>query len=139
MKIRKGIKRNRDGRVLAMVRKKYGKPIYPENRAVSKEQKSEINEKMYADTAWQQIKKSIKDDINQLSYEVWIDPCKPVSMENNEMTLCVENYLIVEILKNRYHQRLENIAKEVLHKPIKISFVVSCTRKDGLASYNETH
>lgn len=82
-------------RMLARSRRKYGKPNYP-GRIKSSKSNFDITEQDIADLTepddrmqelWKLIKENVRDNISQVSFETWIEPCCPVSITDNRIVL----------------------------------------------------
>ena len=82
-------------RMLARSRRKYGKPNYP-GRIKSSKSNFDITEQDIADLTepddrmqelWKLIKENVRDNISQVSFETWIEPCCLVSITDNRIVL----------------------------------------------------
>ena len=120
------------GRMLAKARSKYGKPNYHgriyKNAGTNVENQMEnvreMNEKIQnktmktAEEIWDMILKSIKEEISPVSYETWIQPCKPLIISGTKLVLLVENGFSKELVNKRYLVELQIIAKYVTKEAV---------------------
>lgn len=113
-------------RILAQARKKYGRPQYPGRGATAK--RSEGVERESVETLseiWAEVLKEIKGMVSFVSYETWIEPCKPLKVEGNKVILEVENLFLKEMLEKRYLNMMCTVLRKVTEQEMEFELVVS--------------
>lgn len=69
------------------------------------------------------MKKGLSEKITDTAMTLWIDPIKPVKMNNNKVILYVQSAYVKQILEENYVPMLKNQFKELLGFEVEIEFV----------------
>lgn len=113
-------------RILAQARKKYGKPQYPERTAtVKKREKYDCGKS--AETVsevWEHVQQAVRELVTPISYETWIEPCRLLKLEGNQVVLAVDNNLHIDMLQKRFLHLLEVEFTRVMVRDMEIELVV---------------
>ena len=82
------------------------------------------------DTAslWNSCLSTIQNKVNKQSFDTWFGPIKPISLENDILTIEVPNNFSKEWLENRYKSMILEALKAAENKDIAISFIISENR-----------
>lgn len=127
-------------RILARARKKYEKPDYPGKKNPSGIENSIVKEAVCEDrimdnrnkmvekynNVWDKINDIIRNEISPVSYETWIEPCRPLLISDERIVLLVENELSKHMIENRYIVYLSKITEKVMPgSHVKIEVVTS--------------
>lgn len=74
---------------------------------------------------WEKTVDVLKDELSQMSFESWIKPIRPISISGNEITLCVPNSAIKDMLTQRYGEIVISTLRSVtLSKELYPSYVL---------------
>jgi chromosomal replication initiator protein len=73
---------------------------------------------------WDQVLEKIALKINKPTYEAWVKPTYPVSMENNVLTISTPNDFAKDWLDSRYKEHFKDAIEEVSDTKVEIDFVV---------------
>ncbi len=77
------------------------------------------------DELWQKVLQSLKDELNAQSYETWIKPIKPLSIEDNELTIQVPNRFFQDWIQDNYLSLIKTSLFEESGQHFSISFLIS--------------
>jgi len=75
-----------------------------------------------AEEIWQKLLIPIQESTAKETFELWFSPLKPVSLENNILTIQVPNKYFSEWLKQNYNEMLEKNLSEFLGAPATIVY-----------------
>jgi len=73
---------------------------------------------------WQTVLQSLKEKVNPQSFETWIKPIKPLSLENNELKVQVPNRFFQDWIQDNYLSLIKTCLFEECQKRLSVSFVV---------------
>lgn len=73
---------------------------------------------------WREVIKVIREELTEVSYNTWIGPITPFSMEENKLILVVENDLTKAILNKRYLNLLQSSMEFVTTKKYDIEIYI---------------
>jgi chromosomal replication initiator protein len=71
---------------------------------------------------WQMVVDNIKQNIPTETYDLWISPLNPLSLEDNIFILGVPNNFFSQWLQEHQQENIEKILSDKLEKPIKLDF-----------------
>ncbi len=74
---------------------------------------------------WKEIINRIKPSLSEQSYELWIEPVKPLSFEKNNLILQIPNRFFSQWIKDHFQNQIEQLLYELTHQNYKLSFVFS--------------
>ena len=128
-------------RILAKARKKYGIPDYPGRKekshnsndveVVKTETTAKSKKEETVHEIWKSVKNTVKVEISPVSYETWIESCKPLGIKHDKLVLLVENGLMREMIERRYLIYLQKAVK--LARSLDISGVKLITMEEYMA------
>ncbi len=75
------------------------------------------------DTIWEKTLESISPFLSKPSFETWLKPTKPVSLEGNLLTVEVPNDFARDWLESRYAPLLATTLKELLEEDVELRFI----------------
>lgn len=75
------------------------------------------------DTIWEKTLESISSFLSKPSFETWLKPTKPVSLEGKLLTIEVSNDFARDWLESRYAPQLISILRELLEEDIELRFI----------------
>ncbi len=75
------------------------------------------------DTIWEKTLESVSPFLSKPSFETWLKPTKPLSLENNIMIIEVPNDFAREWLESRYSPLLTTTIKELLEEEVELKFI----------------
>jgi chromosomal replication initiator protein len=73
---------------------------------------------------WDKVLEKIATKINKPTYEAWVKPTFPISMENNVLTISTPNDFAKDWLDARYKEHFRDAIKEVSEATVEIDFIV---------------
>src|SRR5699024_5004316 len=73
---------------------------------------------------WNNTLKLIKVELTEVSFNTWLKPIEPLSMENDDILLAVPNDFTKSILEGRYLNLIKNAIKQATNKNYDISFTI---------------
>ncbi|KAB3533829.1 chromosomal replication initiator protein DnaA [Alkaliphilus pronyensis] len=73
---------------------------------------------------WEKTLDLIKTELTEVSFNTWIKTIDPISLEEKQIILGVQNDFTRGILNNRYLALLSNAIKQVTTKKLEIQFIV---------------
>ena len=71
---------------------------------------------------WKKVVENLQGQMSQESFNLWIAPLKPISLENNKFVLQVPNKYFSDWIKNYQQGSIEKILNEETQSEIKIEF-----------------
>jgi chromosomal replication initiator protein len=71
---------------------------------------------------WQKVVENLKDQMSEESFNLWIQPLKPVNFDNGILVLQVPNKYFSDWLKNHQQENIEKILSTQAENKIGISF-----------------
>lgn len=78
---------------------------------------------------WQDVCNIIKREITEVSYNTWIKPIEPVSIENDKIDLCTSSDFSKAILDDRYGELIKNALRIVTSKEFQINIITISNNK----------
>ncbi|WP_462332267.1 chromosomal replication initiator protein DnaA [Schwartzia sp. (in: firmicutes)] len=69
---------------------------------------------------WREILGKLRESIVESACQRWLDPIKPLSLSEGELTLITQNKFSKEYIENLYIPFIKNAAMDVLHRPVDI-------------------
>jgi len=75
------------------------------------------------DTIWQKTLESISSFLSKPSFETWLKPTRPVSLEGKILTIEVSNDFARDWLESRYAPQLMAILGELMEEEIELHFI----------------
>ena len=75
------------------------------------------------DTIWEKTLESVSSFLSKPSFETWLKPTKPVSLEGNILTIEVPNDFARDWLESRYAPLLSSTLKELLQEEVELRFI----------------
>lgn len=76
------------------------------------------------DSMWDDVLSILKPQLNDESYELWLRPVRPLSLEGSRLVLQVPNAFFADWLRDHYQGQLESLLKERAGETIQLSFQV---------------
>ena len=73
---------------------------------------------------WEESVRLIRDEIPGVSFNTWIDPLRPISLERNVLLLEVPTEFVLGIIKSRYRDLIRNAVKMVSNRALDIELAV---------------
>ena len=124
------MRRKHEPRMLAKARGKYGKPSYPGRKVKAITQKEKVENDVCGAfrketinnidenvrKVWDVIKETAREDVSPVSFETWIEPCKPLKIVDGKIVLMVENDFVKEMLEKRYVAFLQRVGEKVTNQ-----------------------
>ncbi|MCK4948312.1 MAG: chromosomal replication initiator protein DnaA [Candidatus Aureabacteria bacterium] len=80
------------------------------------------------DNLWRKICKDLEKELTAYAYDDWIKPLRPISFNENQLTLSSPIKFHANWVKDHYLDSIKTIAKKVTDNEIDIEFVVSNRR-----------
>ncbi|MDI6601537.1 MAG: chromosomal replication initiator protein DnaA [Thermoanaerobacteraceae bacterium] len=71
-------------------------------------------------TLWERVTRQVRTELTEVSYNAWFKLLKPVSIDNDSVTLGVTNPFTYNVINERYINYLTNIISAVSNKNYKI-------------------
>ena len=62
---------------------------------------------------WEKTMDLLKDELSQMSFESWIKPIRPIGISGNEISLCVPNSAVKDMLLQRYGEIVTSTLRSV--------------------------
>lgn len=92
-----------------------------------------------AEELWESALNEIKQEISDESFELWFRPLKPISLEENILTLQCPNKFFSDWLKTNYAEKIETLFSEKMSRLIKLNYLVAeiITQEDGFPEEKE--
>lgn len=82
--------------------------------SISKSNSDDLN------TLWNKTIKVIEDELSEVSFNTWIKPIQPYSIEDNKINLVVKNNFTKGILDSRYSKLIKSAIKLITDKDYEI-------------------
>lgn len=79
---------------------------------------------------WQHVLLSLKPDLKEETFDLWLKPLSVSRVENGTFVLSVPNQFFSNWIKTHYQERIENLLTEAGGAPAKLAFEVNA---DGIA------
>ena len=70
------------------------------------------------------VKAELESELSPTAYHLWIDPLKPIKLQDSEIFLSLDNDFQKDIVKSKYCKRLEKSFKEILGFDVKVNILV---------------
>lgn len=92
-----------------------------------------------AEELWESALNEIKQEISDESFELWFRPLKPISLEENILTLQCPNKFFSDWLKTNYAEKIETLFSEKMSRLIKLNYLVAeiITQEEGFPEEKE--
>lgn len=71
---------------------------------------------------WDQVLVALKPDLKDETFDLWLKPLKPLSLESGVFTLRVPNRFFSDWIKAHYQSRIEEILTQAAQSPVQLSF-----------------
>ena len=110
-------------RIAEKSRVKYGKPTYPGKTIKVKENGTTVYFRESASAIWEKILMVLKEEIPLVSFETWIEPCKPIELRGKKLKLTVDHQIQKDMIEKKYLRLLE-IASKSIQYPISFEVLV---------------
>ena len=78
----------------------------------------------YTNDVWAEVLILLEEEITPIGYSTWIKSVKPLSLENNTLTLHVQTSINKTMIENRYNDLIKNCLYQITGEDIEL-FVVS--------------
>jgi chromosomal replication initiator protein len=75
------------------------------------------------DTVWEKTLESVSPFLSKPSFETWLKPTKPLSLDGNVLIIEVPNDFAREWLESRYSPLLTTTIKELLEEEVELKFI----------------
>ncbi|MDA3863585.1 MAG: hypothetical protein PF689_06910, partial [Deltaproteobacteria bacterium] len=69
---------------------------------------------------WKNIRKPIEKEISPINYGLWIQPLKPLKLEEEKLVLTSPNSYTSTFFEDRYKKLVENLVSKIAGKKIHI-------------------
>jgi chromosomal replication initiator protein len=76
------------------------------------------------ETLWEDVLSALKPQMNDESYELWLKPVKPVSLEAGRFAIQVPNSFFSDWMRDHYQTQIEKLLQERVGEPVALSFQV---------------
>lgn len=76
------------------------------------------------ETLWEDVLSALKPQMNDESYELWLKPVKPVSLETGNLVVQVPNPFFSDWMRDHYQAQIEKLLQERVGEPVLLSFQV---------------
>ena len=86
---------------------------------------------------WEESIRLIRDEIPGVSFNTWIDPLRPVSLERNVLLLEAPTEFVLGIIKSRYRDLIRNAVKMVSNRALDIELAVKSDDAPAAKSADE--
>src|SRR5690348_17177444 len=73
---------------------------------------------------WEDVLSILKPEMNDESYDLWLRPIQPLSLDHSHLVLQVPNAFFADWLRDHYQSRIEALLKEHSGREIALSFQV---------------
>lgn len=90
------------------------------------------------DQLWQNVLQTIKEKLNPQSFETWIRPIKPVSLQDNAMTIQVPNRFFQDWIQDNYLSLIKTSLFQETQQHFSIQFTFSPEKRHTLSHENQT-
>lgn len=77
------------------------------------------------DNLWEDVLSVLKPQLNDESYELWLRPVRPLSLDGKRLVLQVPNAFFADWLRDHYQTQLETLLRERAGEGIQLSFEVN--------------
>ncbi|NIO06211.1 MAG: chromosomal replication initiator protein DnaA [Proteobacteria bacterium] len=74
---------------------------------------------------WQKVLQSLREKVNPQSFETWIKPIKPLSIDNNEIQIQVPNRFFQDWIQDNYLSLIQTCLLEECEQHLTVSFVIN--------------
>ncbi|MFH1258318.1 MAG: chromosomal replication initiator protein DnaA [Elusimicrobiota bacterium] len=81
-------------------------------------------QKKSSSTLWEQAVNLLKKDLPVETFDLWLQPIRPISFENGKLLLEVPNHFFSQWLKENYQQKIEEILTSETDQPVNINYQV---------------
>ena len=79
---------------------------------------------------WQELIKKLEAEVGLEAVDLWVRPIKPLLVENDRLKLEVPNSVIYNTVKQRYEEKILQIAAELTGKTLSINYSMSIAPVD---------
>jgi chromosomal replication initiator protein len=76
------------------------------------------------ETLWEDVLSAIKPQMNDESYELWLKPVVPVSLETGHLVVQVPNLFFSNWMHDHYQSQIEKLLQDRLGEPVTLSFQI---------------
>ncbi len=90
------------------------------------------------DTIWQRAKETIRETLNNSTYEIWFEKADAAGMEDNTFLLSVPNDFTKSRIENRFLPLIKDSLEEVVGEELPVRVVVSDSGRAGVDSKTAT-
>jgi chromosomal replication initiator protein len=80
---------------------------------------------------WQKVLLSIKEKVNPQSFETWIKPIKPASIQDNELKIQVPNRFFQDWIQENYLSLIKTALQEETEKHFSVTVICSPHKRHG--------
>lgn len=87
---------------------------------------------------WEQALEEIKKEIVSETFDLWLQPIKPIALENGALLLEVPNKFFAQWLKENYQKKIEELISKETGQPVKIDCQV-IQNLDQILKKNEAY
>ncbi|WP_439950889.1 chromosomal replication initiator protein DnaA [Desulfolucanica intricata] len=87
---------------------------------------------------WEEVLNSIKTQVSEQSYNVWISSLNPIGLFNNVFTIEVPDNFTKDWISDRYHPLLKENLKNILQCDIDVEFILSNDVEEYLSQYSNS-
>ena len=88
---------------------------------------------------WQKVLQSLKEKVNPQSFETWLKPIKPVSIQENEFKIQVPNRFFQDWIQDNYLSMIKDSLFEETQEHFSISFMFAPHQRNSLSSEQQTN
>jgi len=81
------------------------------------------------DELWQNVLQTIKEKVNPQSFETWIKPIKPLSLDDNELTIQVPNRFFRDWIQDNYLSLIKTSLLEETQQHFSVMFTFTLQKK----------
>jgi len=88
---------------------------------------------------WQKVLQSLKEKVNPQSFETWLKPIKPVSIQENEFKIQVPNRFFQDWIQDNYLSMIKDSLFEETQEHFSISFMFAPHQRYSLSSEQQAN
>jgi chromosomal replication initiator protein len=77
---------------------------------------------------WQKVLESLKAKVNSQSFETWIKPIKPLSLQDNQLEIQVPNRFFQDWIQDNYLSLIKNALSEETERHFSVTFVIAAQK-----------
>lgn len=87
---------------------------------------------------WQKVLLSIKEKVNPQSFETWIKPIKPVSLQDNDLKIQVPNRFFRDWIQENYLSLIKTSLLDATEEHFSVTFITSPHKRSTLPDQEHT-